>query len=306
MPRHIDDRKHREKNEHKNPPMTPHGNQNIFSEIETTADEANKPNHRSKKTTFFPWIIVTSAHSPQRRVILNEFATSIGRGISNKVPLNDPRASRRHGEFLHESISTEEIFPKIIYRDCGSRNGSFLNGDLVIGHRRLEHGDSIVIGDNIINFFYGSRQKPILGEELQGAIKSFSESNQRKDGTQMPVNFHSKLVVLRSPEGHDREQLVSSGLATNVSISGALFTGLFSAQIISQLSSKYDSNLFLTPIFPKKMYREDIHLPVSVEWIEAESGDSECVACCQLRFYQENPSSLNSLIQLIKENKIKI
>jgi pSer/pThr/pTyr-binding forkhead associated (FHA) protein len=67
----------------------------------------------------------------------------IGRRSSCEVVLNDPKVSREHARIIVgvESAAIE---------DLGSANGLAVNGDLVKGLRQLKAGDSIQIGDQIL------------------------------------------------------------------------------------------------------------------------------------------------------------
>src|SRR5215472_13600489 len=63
---------------------------------------------------------------------------TIGRDISNSLPVSDTKASRRHS-VLTRSGETWTI------ADCESTNGTFVNG-VPARNRVLEHGDQIEIG----------------------------------------------------------------------------------------------------------------------------------------------------------------
>src|SRR5262245_12840380 len=63
---------------------------------------------------------------------------TIGRDLSNSLPVSDSKASRRHS-VLTKAGETYEI------SDCESTNGTFVNG-VPASRRRLEHGDQIEIG----------------------------------------------------------------------------------------------------------------------------------------------------------------
>src|SRR5215471_9069488 len=65
---------------------------------------------------------------------------TIGRDVSNSLPLSDSKASRRHSVLTRNGESFE-------ISDCESTNGTFVNG-LPASRRRLEHGDQIEIGSS--------------------------------------------------------------------------------------------------------------------------------------------------------------
>ena len=64
---------------------------------------------------------------------------TLGRAPSNRIVVHDERASRFHAEVF----STDSGW---MIRDLDSRNGTLLEGQLLVGDRRLEAGDSFQIG----------------------------------------------------------------------------------------------------------------------------------------------------------------
>jgi pSer/pThr/pTyr-binding forkhead associated (FHA) protein len=81
--------------------------------------------------------------SPQRFPVANEMR--IGRRAGNNLRLDYPQVSRQHAVVTR----TAEGYA---LHDLGSRNGTHLNGQLVVGRRLLEDGDVIEIGDLKITF----------------------------------------------------------------------------------------------------------------------------------------------------------
>ena len=70
---------------------------------------------------------------------------SIGRGRDCDFAVCTDDASRRHAEVYAD----DGLF---IVRDLMSRNGTFVNGELIGGPRRLEPGDRIAVGSAAITF----------------------------------------------------------------------------------------------------------------------------------------------------------
>jgi hypothetical protein len=72
---------------------------------------------------------------------------SVGRSESADVPLDfDPEVSSLHAEL-------ERIAADWILADDGlSRNGSFVNGERVVGRRRLRDGDALRFGNTLVVF----------------------------------------------------------------------------------------------------------------------------------------------------------
>jgi serine phosphatase RsbU (regulator of sigma subunit) len=76
---------------------------------------------------------------------LNGDTVSIGRASDCNIPIKDRYLSRKHAEIASVNGSW-------VLRDCGSANGTFLNGLRVDRERALRSGDKIRIGDTEIVF----------------------------------------------------------------------------------------------------------------------------------------------------------
>ncbi len=70
---------------------------------------------------------------------------SIGRGSDCDFPVCTDDASRRHAE-----VYTDDGL--YLVRDLSSRNGTFVNGELIGGPRALEPGDRIGVGSAAVTF----------------------------------------------------------------------------------------------------------------------------------------------------------
>ena len=88
----------------------------------------------------------------QQVVELRAF-NSLGRHPSNSIQLLDKIVSKEH--CIVERRGTE-----FVLRDLGSLNGTYINGERVIGEQLLRHGDDIALGSTRARFDDGSG-KPI-------------------------------------------------------------------------------------------------------------------------------------------------
>ena len=77
---------------------------------------------------------------------LEEDRITVGRDATNDITVEDARASSQHAEIRRAG---EEM----LVADLGSRNGTFVNENLVAMPRPLSHGDVIRIGDAQLTFF---------------------------------------------------------------------------------------------------------------------------------------------------------
>jgi hypothetical protein len=83
-----------------------------------------------------------------RLVELTEERSTMGRAPSNDVIVDlDTSVSRMHAVL--------ERYPTgYSVRDLGSANGTFVNGEQVVGERRLRTGDEIRLGNSAMVFYY--------------------------------------------------------------------------------------------------------------------------------------------------------
>ena len=88
--------------------------------------------------------IYTPLASPYRQPLEAE-TVSIGRASDCTIPIKDRYLSRRHAEIVPVNGSW-------MLKDCGSANGTFLNGMRVDRDRQLHTGDRIRLGDTEIVF----------------------------------------------------------------------------------------------------------------------------------------------------------
>src|SRR5258708_5688571 len=85
-----------------------------------------------------PVLVCTAGELAGRRIPVPEGGLGIGRSDENMVVIHDEGVSRYHGRLLFENGS-------LWLQDAGSRNGVFVNGVRVTGHKALKVGDAITI-----------------------------------------------------------------------------------------------------------------------------------------------------------------
>jgi len=99
--------------------------------------------HPGNETGVFS-LIVTGPDSRVEAVRPRAGITRIGRAAQNEIVLTDPSVSRYHAQLgWHGGVC--------VFEDCGSRNGSYVNGKMVVRHE-LQHGDIITLGMSRIEF----------------------------------------------------------------------------------------------------------------------------------------------------------
>jgi pSer/pThr/pTyr-binding forkhead associated (FHA) protein len=88
-----------------------------------------------------PVLACTAGELAGKRIPVPEGGLGIGRSPENAVVIHDEGVSRYHGRLLFENGS-------LWLQDAGSRNGVFVNGVRVTGHKALKVGDSITIAQH--------------------------------------------------------------------------------------------------------------------------------------------------------------
>ncbi len=77
--------------------------------------------------------------------LLEQAMTRLGRGLENGIVIVSKRASREHAHIRRDGRRT-------FLDDMGSTNGTFLNGERVLGSAQLRDGDQISIGEIMFIF----------------------------------------------------------------------------------------------------------------------------------------------------------
>lgn len=68
---------------------------------------------------------------------------SFGRDENNDITIDDDGVSRKHGELSFDNGT-------LWLQDSGSRNGIYVNGNRIVGHKALKVNDEILIGAHVL------------------------------------------------------------------------------------------------------------------------------------------------------------
>lgn len=88
-----------------------------------------------------------------REIPLRMLSPNIGRDPKSDVVLDDPSISYFHAQLVRQGNDA-------YLRDLGSRNGTYVNGQLISVPHRLAHGDKIKLGETSLVFRSGSTPAP--------------------------------------------------------------------------------------------------------------------------------------------------
>jgi len=89
-----------------------------------------------------PVLVCTAGELAGLRVSVPEGGLGIGRSTDNVVVVHDEGVSRYHARLLFDNGS-------LWLQDAGSRNGVFVNGVRVTGHKALKVGDTITLAQHV-------------------------------------------------------------------------------------------------------------------------------------------------------------
>jgi DNA-binding response OmpR family regulator len=76
---------------------------------------------------------------------LEQIVTRMGRAVENEIVIVSKRASREHAHIRRDGR-------RVFLDDLGSTNGTFLNGERVLGSVQLRDGDEISVGEVTFTF----------------------------------------------------------------------------------------------------------------------------------------------------------
>jgi two-component system NtrC family sensor kinase len=125
-----------------------------------------------------PSLFVIQGRDQGTRFRLGDATVTIGRGTNNSVQLHDTEVSREHAE-----LSLRE--DKIVLRDLGSSNGTFVNGRQIREHE-LASGDQVQLGRSLL-LYTGMKEDQV--EDLADKINIVAR-NVEDDGSRIVHSMH--------------------------------------------------------------------------------------------------------------------
>lgn len=98
-------------------------------------------------------LVMRSGPTPGKVFELTQGEIVIGRETSNQIVINDAEISRRHARLVAQSGG-------YMIEDLGSTNGTFVNGQRLMGPHFLSHGELINVGENVSLAFQAPQFDP--------------------------------------------------------------------------------------------------------------------------------------------------
>lgn len=91
-------------------------------------------------------LMMRNGPTPGKAYALAASEVVIGREVGNDIIISDPEVSRRHARLWAEGGN-------YLIEDFGSTNGTFVNGQRLMGPHLLQAGEMIQLGENVILVF---------------------------------------------------------------------------------------------------------------------------------------------------------
>jgi predicted component of type VI protein secretion system len=102
-------------------------------------------------------LVVRTGPNPGKTFELTQDDLTIGRDIGNHIVINDPEVSRKHARLITQAGS-------YVIEDLGSTNGTFVNGQRLMGPHMLRNGETIMLGEKVSLAF------EILGLDVDATV----------------------------------------------------------------------------------------------------------------------------------------
>lgn len=87
-------------------------------------------------------LVMRLGPTPGKIIALSDDEVTIGRDIVNDIVVGDPEISRKHARFVKLQSGYQ-------LEDLGSTNGTYVNGQRLLGPHLLESGELIMFGENV-------------------------------------------------------------------------------------------------------------------------------------------------------------
>jgi hypothetical protein len=87
-------------------------------------------------------LIMRTGPTPGKVFELNQSEMYVGRDVSNDIVVSDSEVSRKHARLVLQASG-------VMLEDLGSTNGTFVNGQRLMGPHMLRPGEMVMLGENV-------------------------------------------------------------------------------------------------------------------------------------------------------------
>ena len=98
-------------------------------------------------------MVMNSGPNPGKEFPLEKGEVFIGRDLTNDLVINDAEVSRRHARLVAQAGG-------YILEDLGSTNGTFVNGQRLMGPYILRSGETVTLGEHVSLLFQETKIDP--------------------------------------------------------------------------------------------------------------------------------------------------
>jgi EAL domain-containing protein (putative c-di-GMP-specific phosphodiesterase class I) len=145
-------------------------------------------NSMNGRNSHWHLVSVGDAKSQAERHPIDVVPFQVGRDHKASLSVNSPCVSQQHAEFL-------EVLGELYVRDNGSRNGTYVNGEVVAGMQVVRDGDLIQFADTPFRLTHETlRVSQTIGSESCDLALALSQFDQLIDGTDVIVPFLQPVV----------------------------------------------------------------------------------------------------------------
>jgi predicted component of type VI protein secretion system len=107
---------------------------------------ADRTDHRNEEEEIMPetnyLLVMNAGPTPGKEYPLDKNEVFIGRDLTNDIVINDAEVSRRHARLVAQAGG-------YILEDLGSTNGTFVNGQRLMGPYILRAGETVTLGEHV-------------------------------------------------------------------------------------------------------------------------------------------------------------
>ncbi len=98
-------------------------------------------------------LVMRSGPTPGKTFVLDKAESTIGRDTTNDIVINDAEVSRKHSRLTLQGGG-------VVLEDLGSTNGTFVEGQRLMGPHNMRPGEMIMLGENISLSFEAAQYDP--------------------------------------------------------------------------------------------------------------------------------------------------